>query len=54
MFINSEIPNLIIKLLSKPSTSGNYVSNIVLEWIHQVIGNLVWTYNIKKTYADEY
>ena len=29
------------------------MSNTVLEWIHQVIGNLVRTCNITQTYADE-
>ena len=27
--------------------------NIVLEQIHQVIGNIVRTYNINKSYVDE-
>ena len=39
------------KGLANPSTSGNSVSNIVLERIHRVIGNLVRTYNINKTYV---
>ena len=30
------------------------MSNIVLERIHQVLGNLLRTYNINKTYFDEY
>ena len=29
------------------------MSNIVLERIHQVIVNLVWTYNIHKTYVNK-
>ena len=29
------------------------MSNAVLEWIHQVLGNLVRTYNITQTYVDE-
>ena len=29
------------------------MSNVILERIHQVIGNLVKTFNIKYTYVDE-
>ena len=29
------------------------MSNIVLEKIHQVLGNIVRNYNINKTYVDE-
>ena len=32
----------------------NATSNAILEQIHQVLGNLVRTYNIKNTYIDEY
>ena len=39
--------------LAKPSTSGNSMSNIVLERIHKVLVNLVRTYNINKIYVDE-
>ena len=38
---------------AKRSTSGNPMSNAVLERIHQVLGNLVWTFNISHTYVDE-
>ena len=30
------------------------MSNAILEWIHQVLGNLVRTCNITQTYVDKY
>ena len=30
------------------------MSNEVLEWIHQVLVNLVQTYNITQTYVDKW
>ena len=38
---------------SKPILSGNTTSNATLERIHSVLYNLVHTYNINDTYADE-
>ena len=35
------------------STSGNSMSNAVLERIYQVLGNLVQTFNIYQTYVNE-
>ena len=29
------------------------MSNAILKRVHQVIGNLVWTFNIQQTYFDE-
>ena len=40
-------------ITSKPSTSGNPTSNAILEQIHQVLGNLVRTFNVQQTYVDE-
>ena len=40
-------------ITAKKSTSGNPTSNAILERIHQVIGNLVRTYNIKQTNVDK-
>ena len=40
-------------ITSKPSTLGNPMSNTVLERIHQVLGNIVWTFNMKQTYIDK-
>ena len=54
MVTSSENPQLKNnKELAKPSTPGNSLSNIVLELIHQALGNLVLTYNINKTYVDK-
>ena len=39
-------------ITSKPHTSGNITSNVVLERIHQVLGNLMWTCNITQTYVE--
>ena len=39
-------------ITAKPSTSGNPTSNAILERIHQFLGNLERTFNIKKTYVD--
>ena len=41
------------RITSKPSTLVNPTSNEILEWIHQVLGNLVHTFNIKETYAEK-
>ena len=40
-------------IVSEPSTSGNSISNAILEQIHQVLGNLVRTCNISRTYVDK-
>ena len=40
-------------ITAKPSTSVNPVSNAVLGRIHQVIGNLVRTFNVQRTYIDK-
>ena len=40
------------KGLATPSTSGHSRSTIVLEIIHQVLENLVGTYNINKTCVE--
>ena len=40
-------------MTAKPSTSGNPISNEIFEHIHQVLGNIVRTFNIKQTYVDK-
>ena len=40
-------------ITSKPSTSGNPTSNMILEQINQVLGNLVRTCNSTHTYVDK-
>ena len=39
-------------LLSSQELQVNPISNAILEWIHQVLGNLVRDFNIKYTYAE--
>ena len=41
-------------ITDKPSTLGNTTSIVILEWIHQVLGNLVRNFNITQTYVDKY
>ena len=56
-FIGQEFRKSLIeeqcRITSKPRTSGNPMSNAVLERIHQVLGNLVRTFNISQTYVDK-
>ena len=57
-FIGHEFRKSIVEeeyeIIAKPSTSDHPTSNAILERIHQVIGNPVWTYNIKETYVKDY
>ena len=57
-FIGHEFRTYLIndryKITDKPSALGNTTTNAILEQIHQVLGNLVQTYNIKDTYVDDY
>ena len=41
-------------ITAKPSTLGNPTSNVILEWIHQVLVNLARACSINQTYIDEY
>ena len=41
------------RITAKTSTLGNPTSNVILEFIQQVLGNRVRTCNITKIYADE-
>ena len=56
-FIGHEFGKYLIEIeygiIAKPSTLGNPTFNAILKRIHQVIGNLVRTYNIKETYVDK-
>ena len=57
-FIGHEFRKFLIEMecgiTSKTSNSVNPMSNAVLERIHQVLGNLVWTFNIStQTYVDK-
>ena len=57
-FIGHEFRKYVIeeeyRIVAKPSTSGNPMSNAILERIYQVILNLVQTCNITQSYADKY
>ena len=56
-FIGHEFRKYLIEeeygIVAKPITLVNPMSNTILEWIQQVIGNLVRTCNITQTYVDE-
>ena len=41
------------RITSEPSTSENLMSNAVLEQIHQVLENILWTFNIYQTYVTK-
>ena len=38
---------------TKPDSPGNPQAKAIIERIHQVLGNLVHTYNIQETYVDD-
>ena len=40
------------RITAKPITPGNPIPNAVLERIHQVLGNLIRTFNIQQTCVD--
>ena len=56
-FIDYELRKYLIEdeygVTAKPSTLGNPMSNVILEPIHQVLGNLVRNFNVQKTYVDK-
>ena len=56
-FIGHEFRKSLIEIeygiTAKPSTLGNPVSNVIMERIHQVLGNLERTFNIQQTYVDK-
>ena len=41
------------EIISKPRISGNPLSNAILEWIQQVLGNLMRNCNITQTYVEK-
>ena len=55
-FIGHEFKKSLIEIeggiTANSRTSGNTTSNVILGQIHQVLGNVVHTYNIIQTYAD--
>ena len=40
-------------ITAKASKDGNTTSKAILEWIHQVLGNIVQHFNVQQTYVDE-
>ena len=40
-------------ITTMPSTFGNSNSNTILKWVHQFMGNLVWTCDIKEAYLGK-
>ena len=38
---------------TKPDSSGNPQANVTMERIHQLLGNIVRTYNLQETYVDD-
>ena len=38
---------------TKPVSPGNSQANAIIERIHQVIRNLLLTYNLQETYVDD-
>ena len=57
-FIGHEFRKSLIEIeygiTTKPSTTVNPMYNALLEQIHQVLVNLVRTYNITQLYVDKY
>ena len=51
-FKNSLIENE-YGIKTKPVSPGKQQANTIVEIIHQVLGNLVCTYNLKETYVDD-
>ena len=56
-FIGHEFRKYLIEMeygiVAKPITSGNPMSNAILEHIHKVLGKLVRIYNITQDYVDK-
>ena len=56
-FIGNEFRKYLIedeyRINAKPSTSGNSISDKILERIHQALGNIVRTFDVQQTYVDK-
>ena len=56
-FICREFRKLLIEteygITAKPSNSGNPIPNAILQRIHQVLVDLVQTFNVQQTYVEE-
>ena len=55
-FLGQELKNNLIErdygVKTKPYSSGNPQANATIDRIHQVLGDLVRTYNLHETYVD--
>ena len=38
---------------AKPASSRNLQANVIIEQNYQVLGDIVWTYNLQETYVDD-
>ena len=56
-FLGHEFKNILIEneydIKNKPTSPGNPQANAIIERIHQVLGDLVRTYNLQETYIDD-
>ena len=49
---NSLIENYYV-IKTKPDSPGNQQANATIERIHQVLGSLVYSYNLQEAYVDD-
>ena len=56
-FLGHEFKNILIEdeygINNKPASPGKPQENAIIEIIHQVLGNLLCTYNLQKIYVDD-
>ena len=56
-FLGIEFKNTLIEeeygIIAKPETSGNPQANYTIKIIHQVLANLIRTFDLNKNYVDE-
>ena len=56
-FLGNEFKNILIEqeygIKTNPASSGNPQANATIEIIHQVLGNLIHTYNLHDKYGDD-
>ena len=56
-FLGHEFKNSLIQyeygIETRPASPGNPQANATIERMHQVLGNLVCTYNLQETYVDD-
>ena len=55
-FIGYEVHNMVqtdYGIKCKPITVQNPQANAIVECVHQVIGNMIWTYELEDNYLDE-